>query len=84
MDKQKPDTPPIVYPGVNGKRNCCYTTDDTQEEDDLVGSFHAGHGVGVHGVADGQVPLEGESEDGEHRAVGSPELLYINGGILFK
>ena len=35
-------------------------------------------------MADGQVPLEGESEDGEHRAVGSPEYLYINGGILFK
>ena len=35
-------------------------------------------------MADGQVPLEGESEDGEHGAVGSPALLYGNGGISFK
>ena len=36
------------------------------------GPLGAGHGVGVQRVADGQVPLTGEGEDGQHRAVGGP------------
>ena len=53
--------PPIVDPGVDSKRSCCYSTDGAQEEDDLVSPLEPGHGVGVHGVADGQVPLHGDS-----------------------
>ena len=33
----------------------------------------AGHGVQVDGVADGQIPLPGEAEDGQHRDVECPD-----------
>ena len=68
--------PPIVNPGVDSKRSCCYSTDGAQEEDDLVSPLEPGHGVGVHGVADGQVPLEWEGKDGQNTAVRGPSIMF--------
>ena len=66
IDKDRCFSPPIVNPGVDSKRSCCHSTDGTQEKDDFVSPLEPGHGVGVHGVADGQVPLTGEGKDGQN------------------
>ena len=60
------ELPPIVYLCVDSKRSSGHSTDGAQQEDDLAGPLEPGHCVGVDRVADGQVPLAGEGEDGQN------------------
>ena len=71
--------PPVSDSSVEGEGSRGDGADCAQGGDNPAGALEAGHGVGVERVADGQVALAGEGQDGEHRAVLGPAHSHTGG-----
>ena len=71
--------PPVSDSCVKGEGCCGDGADCAQGSDDPAGALEAGHSVRIEGVADGQVALAGEGQDGEHRAVLGPAQSHTAG-----
>lgn len=75
--------PGIVNLGVNGKGNGTNKADAPEGGDYSNGPLEAAHRVQMQGMTNGQEPLHGERDDGQHRHVRRPAMYHrVIDGVL--